>query len=71
MAMAKITVKRSLDVHTDYDIVDASTKCVLATDTFKARWLRLEFYSHEYSQFGLIETLSHFFSVFYKCSISI
>ena len=71
LAMAKVTVKRSLDIHTDYDIVDTSTKCVFATDTVKAKNLRLEFYSHEYSQFGLRETLSHFFSAFYKCSLSL
>ena len=71
LAMAKVTVKRSLDIHTGYDIITTSTKCVLATETVNSRWLRLEFYRHEYSQFGIIETLSHFFSVFSKCSISI
>ena len=66
-AMGKVTVKRSLDIHTDYDLVDTSITCVLATGTGKQKSLILEFYDHEYSQFGSTEKLSHFISVFYKC----
>ena len=53
-AMGKFEVSSTMDLHTDYDIVEKSFFCVQSVDIFQVGYVQLDFHHHEYFQFGSI-----------------
>ena len=67
LAMAKLEVKKSIDLASDYDVIESidTSSCSCAVDTLHERNLQIVFYDVEFVQFRTTHKYRQFFAVSY------